>query len=192
MHFLGWQPVNLSFGHGNALEHGDGLLLHPVRKGASLNQGLYLGKIPSVTLAVSAALMMAVVRMLVSVVMKVGFDELCLVLLGLVPAPELEHGFELVRLRQLAACFEAVAVAFEFERLPFLLRTNRFQRDCVGGRRRDGVAVAVAEIKPEARRHGRFEHAEFHLAKQSIYQRATVRAMRVSVLMFVLVVVVMM
>src|SRR3989442_10340877 len=188
MHFLGRQSVNFSFGHGDALEHGEGLLLHPIRKGAWLNQRLYPGEIPAVALAVSAVVMLAVVTLLVFVVMKVVFDELYLALLGLVPMLELEHGFELVRLRQLGGCFKAVALAFEFEGLPVLLRTNRHQRDCVGSRRRNGLAVDVAEIKPEARWHVRFEYAEFHLAQRSVYQRAAVRAMRVFVLMLVVVV----
>src|SRR5206468_11823219 len=66
MHFLGRQSVNFSFGHGDALEHGEGLLLHPIRKGAWLNQRLYPGEIPSVALVVSAVVMLAVVTMLVS------------------------------------------------------------------------------------------------------------------------------
>jgi len=79
------------------LEHGEGLLLYPVRKGASLNQGLYLGEITSVTLVVSAAIMLSVVTVLVSLVRRWCSTNCVSCFSVLVPVLELEDGFELVR-----------------------------------------------------------------------------------------------
>jgi len=177
MNIGGRTVVDLSLGDSDAMEYGNGLLLHPIRERAGLDQFLDVGKVAAMRVFVRVFFFRYV-----SVRMVVVLDELFFALFDAATALEFEDGLKLMGFRQQIGRFEPTTLTFEFERSSFLVRTNRFQHDCVRSGWCDGLARGIVEVKPKSGWHIRFEHTEFHLALSDFEERAAVRTVRATML----------
>src|SRR5215213_7796266 len=109
--------------------------------------------------------------------MMMLFNKLGLTLLRFAAALHLQHGFELMRLRQFLSCFEILAAFLELEYLPTPSGPNCFEPHVLIGQRLRFVAVLVEKVQAKAWRNIGFENAQFNAAKVRFDKRPAVRSM---------------